>query len=157
MAAVANNSKFAKKTGIPQSVGRDYVKADKGRTFRAGGLMANCVTEKKMKMGGMTGTHKMPDGTTMRDSEHKVAMSKMGGATRRTMAQEEMGMMGGGMVPEYREGGKLEMVEQNGKMVPAYAADGKGKMFHGGGVKSKATSKVRGYGKARGGRPCKMV
>ena len=29
MAAVAHNPKYAKKTGIPQSVGEDYVKADK--------------------------------------------------------------------------------------------------------------------------------
>ena len=53
MAAVANNPKFAKKVGIPQSVGEDYVEADKGRKFRSGG-MAGCGT-KKMKAGGMTG------------------------------------------------------------------------------------------------------
>jgi hypothetical protein len=29
MAAVANNPKFAKKAGVPQSVGKDYEKADK--------------------------------------------------------------------------------------------------------------------------------
>ena len=29
MAAVANNPKFAKKAGIPQTVGADYMKADK--------------------------------------------------------------------------------------------------------------------------------
>ena len=29
MAAVANNPKFAKKAGVPQSVGKDYVEADK--------------------------------------------------------------------------------------------------------------------------------
>jgi hypothetical protein len=29
MAAVANNPKFAKKAGIPQTVGEDYMKADK--------------------------------------------------------------------------------------------------------------------------------
>jgi hypothetical protein len=29
MAAVANNPKFAKKAGIPQNVGADYMKADK--------------------------------------------------------------------------------------------------------------------------------
>jgi hypothetical protein len=52
MAAVANNPKFAKKAGIPQSVGEDYVEADKGRKFRSGG-MAGCGT-KKMAMGGMT-------------------------------------------------------------------------------------------------------
>jgi hypothetical protein len=34
MAAVANNKAFAKKVGVPQSVGRDYVKADKGRKFK---------------------------------------------------------------------------------------------------------------------------
>jgi hypothetical protein len=47
MAAVANNPKFAKKVGIPQSVGEDYVEADKGRKFRSGG-MAGCGT-KRMK------------------------------------------------------------------------------------------------------------
>ena len=51
MAAVANNPKFAKKVGIPQSVGKDYVKADEGRKFRSGG-MAGCGT-KKMAKGGM--------------------------------------------------------------------------------------------------------
>ena len=51
MAAVANNPKFAKQVGIPQSVGKDYVEADKGRKFRSGG-MAGCGT-KKMAVGGM--------------------------------------------------------------------------------------------------------
>lgn len=37
MAAVANNPAFAKKVGIPQSVGKDYVTADKGRKFGTGG------------------------------------------------------------------------------------------------------------------------
>ena len=61
MAAVANNPKFAKQVGIPQSVGEDYVKADKGRKFKEGGPMGGCGT-KKMKAGGMTGDKmkKMP-------------------------------------------------------------------------------------------------
>jgi hypothetical protein len=33
MAMVANDPAAAKRTGIPQSVGEDYVKADKGRKF----------------------------------------------------------------------------------------------------------------------------
>ena len=37
MAAVANNPAFAKKTGIPRSVGSDFVKADKGHKFSKGG------------------------------------------------------------------------------------------------------------------------
>jgi len=45
MAAVAHNPKFAKKVGIPQSVGEEFNKADKGKQFKRGGEMAT-----KMKM-----------------------------------------------------------------------------------------------------------
>ena len=38
MAAVAHNPAFAKKVGIPQSVGMDFNKADKGKTFKGGGM-----------------------------------------------------------------------------------------------------------------------
>jgi hypothetical protein len=37
MAAVAKNPKFAKKAGVPQSVGEDFLEADKGKKFRRGG------------------------------------------------------------------------------------------------------------------------
>ena len=37
MAAIAHNPAFAKKVGIPQSVGKDFNDADKGKKFRAGG------------------------------------------------------------------------------------------------------------------------
>ena len=46
MAAVANNPSFAKKAGVPQSVGKEFNNADKGKTFKQGGDM------KKMAMGG---------------------------------------------------------------------------------------------------------
>ena len=39
MAAVANNPAFAKKAGVPQSVGKDFSAADKGRKFAKGGDM----------------------------------------------------------------------------------------------------------------------
>jgi hypothetical protein len=39
MAAVANNPSFAKKAGVPQSVGKDFNQADKGRKFSEGGDM----------------------------------------------------------------------------------------------------------------------
>ena len=38
MAAVAHNPSFAKKVGIPQSVGMDFNKADKGKKFKGGGM-----------------------------------------------------------------------------------------------------------------------
>jgi hypothetical protein len=46
MAAVAHNPAFAKKAGVPQSVGKEFNEADKGRKFSKGGDM------KKMNMGG---------------------------------------------------------------------------------------------------------
>jgi hypothetical protein len=39
MAAVANNPAFAKKAGVPQSVGKEFSNADKGRKFSKGGNM----------------------------------------------------------------------------------------------------------------------
>ena len=39
MAAVANNPKFAKKAGVPRSVGEEFLTADKGKKFREGGAM----------------------------------------------------------------------------------------------------------------------
>ena len=41
MQAVAHSPAFAKKVGIPTSVGKDFAAADKGKKFKAGGLYAN--------------------------------------------------------------------------------------------------------------------
>jgi hypothetical protein len=38
MAAIAHNPAFAKKVGIPQSVGKDFNEADKGKKFGSGGM-----------------------------------------------------------------------------------------------------------------------
>jgi hypothetical protein len=37
MAAIAHNPAFAKKVGVPQSVGKDFNEADKGKKFGSGG------------------------------------------------------------------------------------------------------------------------
>jgi hypothetical protein len=77
MAAIANNPKFAKKVGVSKSVGEDYMKADKGRKFKQGGLketdaesnpgLAKLPTEVRnkmgyMKKGGMAKMRKFADG-----------------------------------------------------------------------------------------------
>jgi hypothetical protein len=51
MAAVANNPAFAKKTGVPQSVGKEFSNADKGRKFSKGGDMATKMGKPTMKRG----------------------------------------------------------------------------------------------------------
>ena len=39
MEAIAHSQKFAKKVHVPQKVGKDFVAADKGKTFKKGGEM----------------------------------------------------------------------------------------------------------------------
>lgn len=39
MAAVAKNPSFAKKVGVPRSVGEEFLTADKGKKFKKGGEM----------------------------------------------------------------------------------------------------------------------
>jgi hypothetical protein len=48
MEAVAHNPAFAKKAGVPQSVGKDFSNADKGKTFKRGGEMATRMDPKMM-------------------------------------------------------------------------------------------------------------
>jgi len=50
MAAVAHNPAFAKKVGIPVSVGKDFNKADKGRKFKKGGVMKHEDIKEDMPM-----------------------------------------------------------------------------------------------------------
>jgi hypothetical protein len=50
MEAVAHSAAFAKKAGVPQSVGKDFATADKGKKFAKGGLMAK---DKRMEPAGM--------------------------------------------------------------------------------------------------------
>ena len=38
MAAIAHSPAFAKKVGVPQSVGKDFNEADKGKKFGSGGV-----------------------------------------------------------------------------------------------------------------------
>ena len=67
MAAVANNPLFAKKAGVPQSVGKEFNNADKGKTFKQGGDM------KKMNMGGYSS-----GGTTKTKKMASGGMTSMG-------------------------------------------------------------------------------
>ena len=50
MAAVAKNPKFAKKAGVPPSVGKEFLTADKGKTFKKGGTMKHSDMSKDKPM-----------------------------------------------------------------------------------------------------------
>lgn len=53
MRAVAHSPKFAKQVGVPQSVGKDFSNADKGRKFSKGGDMAESKAMVKKEIGFM--------------------------------------------------------------------------------------------------------
>jgi hypothetical protein len=97
MAAVANNPEFAKKAGVPQSVGKDFTAADKGIKFKGGPRTRpdlQKVNEPKtlhgqnqlFKQGGRMATKKMNPFAKFEASAKDKAMDK-----------KEMGMKKGGM------------------------------------------------------------
>ena len=53
MAAVATNPAVAKKTKIPQSVGKEFMEADKGKKFKGGGEMKESKAMVKKEIGFM--------------------------------------------------------------------------------------------------------
>ena len=84
MAAVANNPSFAKKAGVPQSVGKEFNQADKGRKFSKGGDMKS----EAMKKGGMP--MKTKDGKKVPIFMNKGGATKMGSV--KTAAPSKDGM-----------------------------------------------------------------
>ena len=99
MNAVAHSPAFAKKVGVPQSVGKDFSTADKGRKFKEGGDMATKMNAgfeammakkkgapaKKMAGGGMT---KMGAVKTAAPSRDGIATK---GKTKGTMVKMARG------------------------------------------------------------------
>lgn len=99
MAAVAHNPAFAKKVGIPVSVGKEFNQADKGRKFARGGEMKE---SKAMEM------------------RHVAAMKKAG-VSKKIIKEEQAeanAMCGGGKVKKMASGGYVRAadgVAQKGK------------------------------------------
>jgi hypothetical protein len=88
MAAVASNPKFAKKAGVPQSVGAEFLKADKGRKFKEGGEMKESKAMVKKEIGFMKKVGAPRSMIKHEESEMKgMKMKKMasGGITKAKM------------------------------------------------------------------------
>jgi hypothetical protein len=102
MAAVANNPAFAKKVGVPQSVGKDFSNADKNRKFSKGGdTMASKMNPGFMAMmAKKKGTSKMAGGGVAASSMGKVktaAPSRDGVAVKGKTKGKQIVMKKGGM------------------------------------------------------------
>jgi hypothetical protein len=107
MAMVAHDPAAAKRVGIPQRVGRDFMKADKGRKFNEGGDMK----ESKAMMG------------------KEVAFMKKKGAPKAMIKHEmaEAGMKKGGMAKKMMGGGKAYAAGGYTKAADGIAQKGKTK------------------------------
>ena len=66
MEAIAHSPEFAKKAGVPQSVGKDFAKADKGKTFKKGGIPPS-INKQKTHHGAM----QMPNASLNKYIGHK--------------------------------------------------------------------------------------
>lgn len=91
MAAVAHNPAFAKKAGVPQSVGKEFNRADKGKTFKRGGEMANTSRMNRLEELGRVDAEKArtPKGKANLMAEKKRIVGEMkmanGGITKAKM------------------------------------------------------------------------
>ena len=88
MQAVANNPKFAKKVGVPTSVGREFTKGKDMKKMAAGGMSAS-------KMGAVKTAAPSKDGVAVKGKTKGKQVVMSGGK----------GMKSGGMT-KMRNGGK---------------------------------------------------
>ena len=124
MAAVANNPSFAKKVGVPQSVGKEFNNADKGKTFKRGGDMPIKLKEKSL------------------DEMKKDAISS---------SVAERGYKKGGMPMKMKDGKKVPIFMNKGGM--AYAKGGSASS-RADGVASKGKTKGKMVSMKSGGKTC---
>ena len=135
MAAVANNPSFAKKAGVPQSVGQDFAAADKGKKFGTGTRAdLQGVNKPKTNQGKNELFNK---GGSMKESKAMVgkemAFMKKKGAPASMMKHEKAEMMGmkKGGIKKMASGGiaasKMGSVKTAAPSVDGLAAKGKTK------------------------------
>ena len=131
MAAIANNPAFAKKVGIPQSVGKDFTDADKGKKFGRGGATRPDV-----------------QGVNKPKTDHgKMAFFKEGGNTMASkMNPGFMAMMA--KKKGAQEGSKADMATDKKQMM-GMKKGGMKKMANGGSASSRADG-VATKGKTKG-------
>ena len=116
MAAVASNPAVAKKTKIPQSVGKEFMEADKGKKFKGGGEMkeSKAMVKKEVSFMKKKGApksmvkHEMAEAVMKKGGMAKyakggmVAPSKMGAVKTAAPSRDGVAVKGKtkGMMPK---------------------------------------------------------
>jgi len=101
MEAVAHNPSFAKKAGVPQSVGKDFSNADKGKTFKRGGDMAGKMNPgfmamiAKKKAGAKAAMPMKKGGAAMKMASGGSASSRADGIAQKGKTKGKMMAKGG--------------------------------------------------------------
>ena len=108
MAAVANNPEFAKKTGIPKSVGEEFMKADKKmKKYQEGGMTEDKPMSQenidRMMMEGESEYQSRMNSTDRKSRQKKMEEKDM----KKMPPKKPKMMMGGGMAKGYKAGGKV--------------------------------------------------
>jgi hypothetical protein len=105
MEAIAHNKAFAKKAGVPQSVGQEFAKADKGKTFKEGGMMKHSDMKEDIKM------DKSQDKAMIKKAfrQHDIQEHKGGKGTKLALKKGgSTDMCYGGKVKKMAAGGQVD-------------------------------------------------
>jgi len=161
MAAVANNPKFAKKAGVSFAVGKEFLTADKGKTFKEGGtmkkmnpgMMAIMAKKKTMKMneGGMPMVEKDGKKVPAFAADGKGKMAKGGMAHSDIKMDKKVVKKAVGMHEKQLHGGKKSDMS---KLKSGGMACAPKKMARGGGIEAKGKTKGTMIKMKSGGKAC---
>jgi hypothetical protein len=131
MRAVAHSPEFAKKAGVPQSVGKEFSNADNGRKFSKGGDMKH----EDVKM------------------DKAMVKKAIGKHAAMPASKAHKGLKSGGMAMVEKDGKKVPAFAADGvgKMKSGGMAKG---YARGGGIETKGKTKGTMVKMARGGKTC---
>lgn len=101
MEMVAHSPKMAKKAGVPQSVGKDFATADKGKKFKSGGEMAaKKFDPKKLFKGKESIKEELSEAKAIKSGKLSPMQYAKG-------EESEKKMKCGGKVSKYAKGGSV--------------------------------------------------
>jgi hypothetical protein len=147
MEMIAHSPKMAKKAGVPQSVGKDFAAADKGKTFKKGGMMkkvrkyaegdmvedtedGGAYVGSRLNMGKDRGSRlgrvSKEDSDMLKKQDAETGMNKnprMGGLAKAGMSAglgSKYGMKKGGMASNAKEDMKMDKSQDKAMIKKAF-------------------------------------
>jgi hypothetical protein len=158
MEAIAHSPSFAKKVGVPQSVGQDFSKADRGKTFKRGGDMVAKMDPRVMQMMMARKRAAMAPAAAPMAAPGGMGGMKKGGMSMAAFEKSGKDVEKKGM----KEGSKADMALDKKQMM-GMKKGGMKKMAAGGlsaghksadGIASKGKTKGKDIVMKRGGKVC---